>query len=71
MFLTKDKNMPKHIVFGKNAEDTAINYIKSKGFVILARNFRYKHWEADIVARESVGRVYFRFFRIVLNQTIL
>jgi putative endonuclease len=42
--------MAKHNEVGKAGEDAAVKYLEGKGFVIRHRNWRYKHWELDIVA---------------------
>ena len=36
---------------GKAGEDLAYEYLKSKGYEIMWRNFRCKYGEIDIVAR--------------------
>jgi putative endonuclease len=36
--------------FGKAAEDTAVNYLKHKGYEILERNYHAGHGEIDIIA---------------------
>ncbi|PLV59008.1 YraN family protein [Thermotoga sp. KOL6] len=37
----------------KKAEDTACDFLKKKGYKILARNFRTRYGEIDIVARDG------------------
>ncbi len=37
---------------GKSAEDTACRFLKKKGYSILARNYRNRQGEIDIVASE-------------------
>ena len=37
---------------GRRGEDLAANYLKSKGYQILNRNFRYRKAEVDIIARK-------------------
>ncbi len=39
---------------GIKGEDIANNWLIEKGYSILERNWRYKHWEVDIIA--SLGR---------------
>jgi putative endonuclease len=38
---------------GKKGEDRAEEYLKSQGFVILARHYRYGHKEIDLVGKEG------------------
>lgn len=42
-----------HSQTGKNAEDVAAEYLINKGFIILERNWRYKHYEIDILAENE------------------
>jgi putative endonuclease len=42
--------MPKHKEIGFKGEQTAVNFMKNKGFDILATNWRYGKKEIDIVA---------------------
>jgi len=44
------------ITLGKTGEEKAVEYLISKGYEILHRNFRCKLGEIDIVAREIKGR---------------
>jgi putative endonuclease len=44
---------------GAFGEDAAADYLLSKGFVILARNFRVKIGEIDCVARDKDGTLVF------------
>ena len=39
--------------FGDRGEDLACEYLSSKGFQIIERNYRYGHGEIDIVAKDS------------------
>ena len=45
--------MAKHIHIGRLGEWMAMNYIHTKGYVILFRNWRSGHWEIDLVARKG------------------
>jgi putative endonuclease len=38
---------------GALGEDTAVDYLRKKGYRILARNFRYERGEIDIVAEDQ------------------
>lgn len=42
---------------GRAAEDRAADYLEARGLAILARNFRRRAGEIDIVAREGVTLV--------------
>lgn len=42
--------MAKHIETGKEGEIAAVNFLRSKGFEIVATNFRYQKAEIDIIA---------------------
>ncbi|SFE02446.1 YraN family protein [Thermophagus xiamenensis] len=42
--------MAKHIDLGKKGEDKAAAYLLEKGYIIVARNYRYLHHEIDIIA---------------------
>ncbi|MCR5574342.1 MAG: YraN family protein [Bacteroidaceae bacterium] len=42
--------MAEHNELGKVGEDAAVKYLEKKGFVILHRNWRFKHLELDIIA---------------------
>jgi len=39
--------------FGKRGEALAEEYLKSKGFLILKRNYRYGHKEIDLIGKEG------------------
>lgn len=43
---------------GASKEDLACEYLKQQGFTILARNFRSRTGEIDIVCREEIGRAH-------------
>lgn len=38
---------------GKIGEDIAIKYLKNKSYTILARNYRYKKYEIDILCKKD------------------
>ncbi|MET0243650.1 MAG: YraN family protein [Flavitalea sp.] len=38
------------VVIGKNGEDQATDFLEKNGFIILERNWRYRHGEIDIIA---------------------
>ena len=42
--------MAEHTDFGKQAEQNAVEYLESKGYRIVAKNFRYQKAEIDIIA---------------------
>ena len=45
--------MAKHIKTGQKGEALAVEHFKKKGFIILHRNWRHRHWEVDIIAEEK------------------
>ena len=44
---------PPNIQLGKKGENIAIRFLEAKGFRILARNFRFKKAEVDIIAKRD------------------
>jgi putative endonuclease len=44
---------PSNLILGKQAESLAVAFLKDKGFTILARNWRNRFEEIDIVAEKS------------------
>lgn len=42
--------MAEHNDFGQEAENLAVDFLKNKGYKILARNYRYLKAEIDIIA---------------------
>ena len=45
--------MAEHNELGKTGEEIAAGYLAEKGFEILAKNWRYKQKEIDIIARDG------------------
>jgi putative endonuclease len=45
--------MALHNQLGKDAEEMAVKYLCENGYEILYRNWRYSHYEIDIVARKN------------------
>ncbi|MDB5263249.1 MAG: endonuclease [Adhaeribacter sp.] len=41
--------MAEHNKTGRSGEETAANYLVQKGYNVLARNFRYKRAEVDLI----------------------
>ena len=42
--------MAEHLEIGKRGEELAASYLKEHQYTILERNWRYRHWEIDIIA---------------------
>jgi putative endonuclease len=42
--------MTRHIDFGRNGEDMAVEWLTAKGYTILHRNWRHGRYEVDIIA---------------------
>ncbi len=38
---------------GKFGEDLAVEFLKKKGYKILAQNYRYGHGEIDVIAKDA------------------
>ena len=45
--------MAEHLDTGKLGEDKAATFLEDKGFEILARNFRFRHSEIDIISKKN------------------
>ena len=45
--------MSEHNDFGKQCEDKAVAWLIENGFRILHRNWRFSHYEIDVVARKD------------------
>jgi putative endonuclease len=53
-FAVKSKMiMAEHNILGKDGENAATEYLKRKGYNILHTNWRYRHYELDIVANTA------------------
>lgn len=50
--------MASHIDKGKNAEKLAATFFLERGYELLHQNWRYKHWEIDLIAVRN-NRVHF------------
>lgn len=38
---------------GKSGEDLAAIYLQKEGYTILERNWRFRHWEVDLIASKG------------------
>lgn len=47
------KNLNNKRKTGKEYEDLAVNYLKSKGFFIIEKNYQVRQAEIDIIARDK------------------
>jgi putative endonuclease len=45
--------MAQHNELGKQGETIACNYLRKLGYTILSTNWRYKHEEVDIIAKQQ------------------
>lgn len=45
--------MGKHNVIGKLGEELAVKHLKTRGYSILRRNYRYRKAEIDIIAHKN------------------
>lgn len=43
--------MAEHNELGKKGEHLAADYLANKGYLILSKNYRFKHLEIDIIAK--------------------
>jgi len=51
--MIKTPDMQEHHHIGFEGEATAINWLSSKGFYIIKINWRYSHYELDIIAEKG------------------
>ena len=45
--------MAKHNLTGNKGEALAAEYLSQQGYTILHQNWRYSHWEVDIIAEKD------------------
>src|SRR5262245_51868646 len=45
--------MSDKIKTGKEGENEAANYLQSKGYQVIMRNYRYKHAEIDLIVKKG------------------
>ncbi len=50
--------MNSNLDIGEFGEDLAVEYLESKGYEIIERNWRHRRWEVDIIAREGQTTVF-------------
>ena len=43
----------KQMDIGKQGEDLAASFLEQKGFAVVARNYRYKHAEIDLIVQRD------------------
>jgi len=43
----------KHIITGILGETVACNYLEKKGYIVIEKNWRYKHLEIDLIAKDG------------------
>lgn len=61
---------PMKSVIGQLGEDLACKFLENKGFSILARNYREKWGELDIVTRERNGTIRFVEVKAVSREIV-
>ena len=44
---------PRHVDFGNAGEEFAARFLKYRGFTVLARNWRWRQWELDIICEHG------------------
>jgi putative endonuclease len=54
-----NKQNPKNIIIGKLGEDIAFNYLKSKNYKIIERNFKKPFGEIDLIAKSKNNTLVF------------
>ena len=52
-FLTRIMPLKRTARTGATGEDAAARHLESRGFKVLARNWRYRQWELDLVCRDG------------------
>jgi putative endonuclease len=50
VFINATKDLIKSNFIGTKGEDLAVSFLEKKGISIIARNWRYQHYEIDIIA---------------------
>ena len=60
--------MADHIQKGKRGEEEAASFLLAKGYQILERNWRYRHKEIDIIAKDSKETV---FVEVKFRQSLI
>lgn len=51
------KTKAAHLIRGKNAEDQALDFLIDKGLKLIARNYRCKQGELDLIMRDQQSLV--------------
>jgi putative endonuclease len=51
--LLKNLRMARHNETGRKGEETAARYLAGRGYTILARNYRYRKAEIDLIVRKG------------------
>lgn len=45
--------MSQHNDTGKKGEELSLDFLSRNGFAILHKNWRYRHWEIDVIAEKD------------------
>jgi putative endonuclease len=59
--------MTNNKVTGNKGEEIAVDYLLKKGFQLLERNWRFRHWEVDIIASKGP---FLHFMEVKTRKTL-
>lgn len=45
--------MTEFVCLGHKGEDKVVAYLRALGYVVLERNWRYRHWEIDVICTDG------------------
>ncbi len=53
----------KHLIFGQQGEKLALDYLKKHGIIIMAKNFKNRFGEIDLIGKDKEQIVFFEVKR--------